>query len=118
MSLSIRKRTHFSIFHVQSAALLARLGGAMERQYDGKFSDELYAEHVAYVAGSILATVSFLDATVNEVFADCVEYPDRITSGIGKEATSLMAEMWLRDLSARFGLGVLKKFQIALTLAR
>jgi hypothetical protein len=68
--IMIKTRTYYSISHVLGAAQLARLAENIERTYDGKWSDELFHEHRAYVTGSILLSASFLEATINEVFAD------------------------------------------------
>ena len=76
--ISMRKRCYYSINHVQSSALFARSSRAIENSWNGKFSDELFAQHRAYVTGSIFAGVSFLEATINELFADTIDNPDGV----------------------------------------
>jgi hypothetical protein len=50
----------------------------MEREHRDKSWRELnesgaFAEHRAYVTGAILAAVTFLEATINELFADTAD---------------------------------------------
>ncbi|MBI3240983.1 MAG: hypothetical protein HYZ49_01655 [Chloroflexi bacterium] len=115
--ISVRVRTYFSKQHIQSAQLFARLAAEIEQSYDGQAFQKLYVEHRAYVTGSIFAAVSFLEATINELFSDTL---DDQTNGIklvkemDPDTSTLLANMW--QFSEQFN--TLDKFQIVLLLAR
>jgi hypothetical protein len=111
-------RFYFSIQHIQSAALFARLAAKIEKAYSGVFSDELIAEHRGYVTATIFAAVSFLEATINELFADAQEPDHGQLKGLDPAVVSLMADMWKRQIPRTARYRVLEKFDIALVLAR
>jgi hypothetical protein len=117
--IRIRARMYYSLQHIQSAALFTRQCYQIESNYDGTFSDELIAEHRSYVTGAIFATVSFLEATINELFADTVDHPDgELASHLDSSTKLLMADMWKRGIPRTATYQIIEKFQIALTLAR
>ena len=64
---------NYSVNHIQSAALFSRLSSNIEKKIDGKDSSELSDEHWAYVTGAIFFAVSFLEATINELFSDTAD---------------------------------------------
>ena len=97
-SISIASRMYFSIQHIQSAALFARHAYSIEKNYNGVFSDELFSQHRAYVTGSILSSVFFLEAAINELFADTVETNSEIVKKLNPATIQLMAEMWKLDV--------------------
>lgn len=118
-TITVKARHYFSIQHIQSAALFTRQCHQIEKQYDGTFSDELIAEHRSYVTGAIFAAVSFLEATINEVFADTLDHPDgELASHLDIATKQLMADLWRLEIPRTSRFKTLEKFQIALTLAR
>lgn len=117
-SISIASRMYFSIQHIQSAALFARHAYSIEKNYNGVFSDELFSEHRAYVTGSILSSVFFLEAAINELFADTVETNSEIVKKLNPATIQLMAEMWKLDVPRAANFKILQKYQIALTLTQ
>jgi hypothetical protein len=118
-SITVKTRHYFSIQHIQSAALFARMCYQIEQSYDGTYSSELMADHWSYVTGAIFATVSFLEATINELFADAVDHPDgELASYLEASTRQLMAEMWKLEIPRTSRYKTTEKFQIALTLAR
>ncbi len=117
--LRVRSRTYYSLQHIQSAALFTRQCYQIESNYDGIFSDELISEHWSYVTGAIFATVSFLEATINELFADTTDHPDgELASHLDTSTKLIMADMWKRGIPRTANYQIIEKFQIALTLAR
>ncbi len=68
ISLDIEEKSLFSFAHIQSSALFSRYAQKIELDYDGKFSDELIAQHRAYVTAAIFSSVAFLEAQINEFF--------------------------------------------------
>ncbi len=79
----IQTRTHYSIKHLLSAAELRRVALELE---DGRAplsgltpADEARsARHAAAVIGSWLTSVGSLEAMVNEIWADSVDYKQRL----------------------------------------
>ena len=114
-SVTLKERHYLSISHIQGADVLARLAAKVEDEYDGKWSDQLFHEHRAYVMGSVFAAIAFLEATINELFADAVDYPDGVKQ-LDEKAQVLMAGM-SRIWAEKAPFSMLEKFQIAVILA-
>ena len=110
---TIKMWTYLSKHHIQAAARFARLSASLERAHKGKSSPNLFVEHRAYVLGSVLTAVAFLEATINELFAKAA---DGRLDGLSPEATAGLAERWVKPRTAR--LPICRKYQIALTSAR
>lgn len=71
------------------------------------------------MTGAIFAVASFLEATINEIFADTVDHPDgELASHLTADTKQLMANMWKRGIPRTAHYDIIEKFQIALTLAR
>lgn len=118
-TITVKSRHYFSLQHIQSAALFARQCYQIEKNYGGIFSADLIADHWSYVTGALFAATSFLEATINEVFADTVDHPDgELASHLDATTKELMADMWKRDIPRTAHYQIIEKFQIALTLAR
>lgn len=118
MGISIKSRTYFSIQHILSAALFARYTYGIEKNYNGVFSNELFSQHRAYVTGSILSSVFFLEATINELFADTMESNSAIAKKLHPTTIQLMAKMWKLEVPRTANYKILQKYQIALVLAQ
>lgn len=104
--------------HIQSAALFARRSGQIEKKYDGNFSNELLTEYWADITASIFAAVSFLEATINELFADATEEYSEYPKSLNSNIKALMADMWKKGIPRTARYPILEKFDIALILAR
>ncbi|MEG4515707.1 MULTISPECIES: hypothetical protein [unclassified Microcoleus] len=128
IDLELSHKLSFS--HIKAAAHFAKLSYEIEEKYDdSKDSSEVFDEHRSYVIGSIITTVSYLEATINELFTDVAD--GVYSNGLDHNVIALMTRMWkleikppnttkgaktyspLDDLKP----SVLQKFQIALTLA-
>jgi hypothetical protein len=72
---AIRFRDCFSVRYIQSAAILCRLGYGIEKTSaaSGPLSQDLLLQHEAFCLNSVLSTVSFLESTVNELYADAAD---------------------------------------------
>lgn len=90
----------------------------VEKAFDGKYSDELYCKQMAYVTGAVLASVSFLEATINELFVDAQDKVPTVVNQLHPEAISQMSEMWKLGVPKTASFKIMQKFQIALTLTR
>ncbi len=71
----IRFRDCFSVRYIQSAALLCRLGYAIEKDYaeSGQVSPEALLSHEIFILNSILSSVAFLESAVNELYSDAAD---------------------------------------------
>jgi hypothetical protein len=114
----IASRFYASIQHIQSAALFARQSHKTEKEFTGKTSDELIAEHMSYVIGAIFAAVSYLEATINEFFEDAVTGPDEHLKGLEPDKRYLLSEMWKLEVPKTAIYPILRKYEIALALAK
>ena len=72
---AIRFRDCFSVRYIESAALLCRLGYAIESsgRNSGEVSQEDLLRHEAFILNSILSSVAFLECTINELYADAAD---------------------------------------------
>ena len=72
---AIRFRDCFSVRYIQSAALLCRLGYAIEQEFREAdvVPPEIQLRHEAFILNAVLSTVSFLESTVNELHADATD---------------------------------------------
>ena len=116
--VSISTRTYFSIQHLESAALFARNAYDIEKNYNGIFSVELFSQHRAYVTGSILSSAFFLEAAINELFADTVEPNSEIAKKIDPTTFQMLGKMWNLGVPRTAGFTILQKYEIALSVAQ
>ena len=72
---AIRFRDCFSVRYLQSAAVLGRLGYGIEQacRAGEDLPQDLLLRHEAFILNSVLSTVSFLESTVNELYADAAD---------------------------------------------
>jgi hypothetical protein len=71
----IRFRDCFSVRYIQSAALLCQLAFAIEQEYREakEISADHQLRHEVFVLNSVLSSVSFLESTINEIYADAAD---------------------------------------------
>lgn len=70
MVIGMSLHTFFSIRHARSAAYFARKATEVEEQASGESTDAIQNAHYAYVTGAIFGSVAFLEATINEIYAE------------------------------------------------
>jgi len=92
----VRFRDCFSVRYIQSAAILCRLGYVIEKEYEktGGVPEESVLLHEAFILNSVLSTVAFLEAAINELYSDASE---NATLSAGDECAALfrkIAEGW------------------------
>jgi len=117
-SIIIKSRTRYSIQHIQSAAYFARLSADIEKTKGG-ISNDLLNDYQSCVTASIFASVSFLEATINEVFADTVDNPpDSCVKQLNQSIIKTIAKVWnTLEIKKLPNFSMSKKFQFFLTLA-
>lgn len=101
-----------------SAAFFARESGRVERENEAKesFTSETQSRHRAYVTGCVFATVSFLEAQINEIFTDAADEQRDFIHPLG-DKVFLLAEMWKLGVPKTASYPILKKYEIAVALA-
>jgi hypothetical protein len=117
--LRIFERTYFSIAHIAAATHFAKLSVSLEADdtriflSPGRFSEDWLFEHNAYVTASILSTVAFLEAVINELFSDALDNHWGEIERLNATARRSLAEMWKKVKDDR-RVGTLEKYQRAL----
>lgn len=113
---SIKMRTYFSLHHIGTAAHFARLSKKVETEHSGTMEEEQFKQHRAYVTGSIVMAVSFLEATINELFSDAQEGVAEQIRQLPSDTVTLLANMWGLPKTESFS--ILEKYQLALMLGK
>jgi hypothetical protein len=111
-------RFYYSHYHIMSAAFFARESGRVEREDEGndRLTSEIQSRHRAYVTGCVFATVSFLEAQINEIFTDAADDKRDLIYPLG-DKIYLFAEMWKLGVPRTASYSILTKYEIALALA-
>jgi len=104
-SITISSRHYMAAQHLWSARHQARQCAEIESSRYGDVP-VFDVQHRAYSMGAVLASVTFLEALVNEVFRDAADTTEGNTNTrvepLGKSAIALMGEFW--DASEQGGL--------------
>lgn len=105
-------KANFSDNHMLSAAHFARQSAIIETNYKDEITEELRAEHRAYVTGAIIVSVASLEATINEVFISAVD-DENLFEDFDHTTPKVLKE--LLDVVERSE--ILQKYQFVLTAA-
>lgn len=116
----VSMRARFSVAHAWAAARFARQAYALEVDPGpppGRDRGDVLWEHRALVTASLFATAAFLEATINELFADAAdeEHEHERLAGLGL-ARPALAEAWRKKIR-RCRPPTLAKYDRALELA-
>lgn len=100
----------FSRQHAYSACILARKATEFEDSHTGlsEHSRQERYEHQAYVIGSVLSAVAFLEATINEVFGaaeDSGGAPSGMLKQLSPDVVTSMAQIWEQGIELHKGDG-------------
>lgn len=110
----VQHRIYFSHFHKYSAQFLAAQAEKIENE---KCNDEeKIFQHRAYVIGSILSSVTFLETNINELFSDANHYIHHNLKGLSDEVIGLMGRLWDRGIPRTARYGIIEKYEVALDL--
>jgi hypothetical protein len=93
---AIRFRDCFSVRYIQAAALLCRLGFAIEQEYRevDPVPSEAQLRHEAFILNSVFSSVSFLESTVNELYADAADEAYLFADERHEALLQLISEKW------------------------
>ncbi len=109
--IAILKRAYFSPYHLFSANNFLDRASSIEFKHTGK--DRFDFNHNSYVISSIISSVAFLEAAINELFQDVYDDHESYTSLIDNDVKKTMKKVW-QMLERR---PVLEKYQLALELS-
>ena len=116
-SVTYSMRSYFSSHYLYSAQRLSQEAGRIEAQAPPGLSFD--PDHRMFVTSSVLASVTFLEALVNEVFQDVVDrhdqHDDAYVAPLGDETKRIMSWLWAPGGAER--LPILDKFDAALVAA-
>ena len=92
-------RDCFSVRYIQSAALLCRLGYAIEKDYakTGQISPEALLSHEAFILNSILSSVAFLESAINELYSDAADISSLSADEKNGEVLQKIREQWTNE---------------------
>jgi hypothetical protein len=92
----IRFRDCLSVRYIEAAALLCRLGYAIEKEYEesGKISPESLLRHEAFILNSIFSSVAFLESTVNELYSDAADNAYFFTDEKNEALLKMIGDKW------------------------
>ena len=114
VSVTASVKTNFSSHHMLSAAHFARQSAIIEKNYKDGITDELRAEHRAYVTGAIIVSVASLEATINEVFISAIDN-DNLFKDFDPTIPKVLSEFWTWDVVERSS--ILEKYRCVLAVA-
>lgn len=116
MSVIVSMRNYLSIDHLSAAGLFAGQCKEIEsRAQDGASDITQRRQHRACAISSVIVSAAFLEATINELFADCADEhsTERISS---LPARDLMANLWIKGIPRSATFRIIEKYEIALLL--
>ena len=93
ISGTLSLKTNFSGHHMLSAAHFARQSAIIETNYQDEITEELRAEHRAYVTGAIIVSVASLEATISEVFISAID-DDGLFKDFDPTIPKALAKFW------------------------
>ncbi|UVH60499.1 hypothetical protein NWF24_14125 [Variovorax paradoxus] len=117
MSISIEFRHNLSIAHLSAAALFASQCRSLEATAGTThFDSPERRQHNACAISAVIVAVAFLEATINELFADCAEAPprERVQAIASK---GLLGRLWAKGIPRTAAYSITEKYEIALELS-
>lgn len=110
--VTLKIKAGLSIYLISAAALFARNSYAAEQKLATASVGEITMEHRSYSIGAVIASSTFLEAAINELYLEAIDQNQEMFGG-HKRLAELMGHLWetIEEKST------LAKYQIALTLA-
>ncbi|MBD2093603.1 hypothetical protein H6F90_00340 [Trichocoleus sp. FACHB-591] len=133
--------TPYSLDHIYAAFYFTELSNKIEKLYQNErlnrdekdrslIFDKYHRQHRACVTSAIFSSVAFLEATINELFAEVVELPNGYHAAqLNPDIKLLLANLWkvdVQNVNAKTAtsynlidsIRTLEKFQIALSISK
>ncbi|MDY0255709.1 hypothetical protein [Gudongella oleilytica] len=118
--VNIQFRAYFSIQHLKSAYLLGIESKKLEEldltNICGSEKNDLISRNLAFVTGSLFASVSFLEATIREVICDIIDTKDRTLNIPTKDRDSVVVDWNKKSRDSLERLSILNKYQRTLSI--
>ncbi|MGZ8226110.1 MAG: hypothetical protein ACXWT3_05655 [Methylococcaceae bacterium] len=114
MLVSMSTRAYLSISHFQSAKFLARKCTEYENMEGPiNLNGPERSQHASYSISSVIISVAFLEATINEIFSDCTDDSGKLRISTIQEK-DLMGKLWELGIPRTASYPILEKYDIAL----
>jgi hypothetical protein len=110
---SMSVRSYFSLQFITSAALFAREAYRIEQEERDEVSPSQKEQHRTYVLGSIVFSVTFLEALVNEMATDYSEEQYHHFSKMKNRLHEIIGQSWKEGI---YPTSILQKYQQTLFL--
>jgi hypothetical protein len=124
MDMWARFRNHLSVAHLQAADFFCQESGRIEHEYTESDDSELLSQgdyhliqHRSLVIGSIFSAVAFLEAAINEFFADAADGERHVRERLDGAVVSRISRLWRLDIPRTARYSLLQKYEIAASLA-
>ena len=108
-------RTYLAQQHVVAAEMFAKRSEEVEAS--GRGRTLVPSDLQSYVMATLFAAVAYLEATINEVFADASDPNAHGVFGRGAEWWQRMAALWAHGVPRSARYSVLEKYDIALLIS-
>ena len=111
-------RTYFSIQHILSAALFLNEIEKCEECLDENYSEDMLIKHRALCVNAIFSAISFLEASINELYMDASDNRDGSIRDLRDDEVEALAGMWNLGIPRTASYSIIEKFQITLSLLK
>jgi hypothetical protein len=119
-AMRVGSRHYFATEHLWNARHLARLCQEREKVLVAQNADLPDMEQRSLAVSSVLASVAFLEALVNEVWQDAADTPadeaNQRLAGLSAAAVARLRELWESE-RVEHSLSILDKYRVALVCA-
>lgn len=116
MIVSISFRHYFSIRHLSAASHFAHQCREVENSpLPPVIEGPEWRQHSAASVSAVVMSAAFLEATINELYSDCVADPTSSRLAC-LPARALMEALWKKGIPRRAGYPIVQKYEIALEL--
>ena len=113
LPITVAMRTYFSTYHLWAAKDFSEQAKLIEKGHSKKPIFDI--KHRAYVINSILSSVAFAEAAINEVFQDASDQHHSYISSLDNRKITLLSDYWeMTELKNKSHIYMLDKYQLAL----
>lgn len=110
---TVLMRVYYSSYHLWGARHFALLAGEIEDAHNGRSTFDI--KHRAYVTNSLLSSVAFMEAAINELYEDAFDEHSGYLSTLSQEMRNLLADFWsMTEKENKSTISLLDKYQLAL----
>lgn len=111
--ITMSMRSYFSTYHLWSAKESSKQAEIIEIAHSGKPKFDI--KHRAHVMNSILSSIAFAEAAINELYQDASDSHHSYISALNEREISLLADYWnMTEVQNKSHISLLDKYQLAL----